>query len=87
MKKKQVSDSKQKGTAKKVKTLIHDRKTIRSHYYCEGHCKCTKIFKTIFKEGKKKDAAFKLQIKDPITSKKPLAQSCSYDLIKEGKQC
>lgn len=53
MKKKQLSESKQKGTAKKIKTLIRDRKTIKRHYYCEAHGRCIKNFKTTFKERKK----------------------------------
>lgn len=54
MKRKQLSESKQKGTAKKVKTLLHDRMTIKRYCYCEAHGKCIKNFKTIFKETEKK---------------------------------
>lgn len=56
MKRKQLSESKQKGTAKKVKTLLHDRMTIKR--YCEAHGKCIKNFKTIFKEKEKKKCWF-----------------------------
>lgn len=58
--------------------LVHNRKTIKRHHYLKLTVKCIKIFKTILKEGE--------IIKETIRSKKPLAQSCSYCLIKKRRE-